>query len=188
MNYPNGSKKNFSEVITYANRGMALEDDLNVTNEYYRDNDIAVIYKKPTPIVIHKVDYPSRREAVIKEAKFKIPSTTDYNGIYKGKYLDFEAKETSNNTNFPISNIHMHQLEHLRNITNHGGIGFIIIRFASLNKTYYLSGKNLFSFIDNEKRKSIPINYFEEKGILIPIGLRPRIDYLKVIEVENEER
>lgn len=187
MNYPNGSNKNFSEVITYANRGMALEEDLNVTNEYYRDNDIAIIYKKPTPIVIHKVDYPSRREAVIKEAKFKIPSTTDYNGIYKGKYLDFEAKETSNNTNFPISNIHVHQLKHLRNIIKHGGIGFIIIRFTSLNKTYYMSGKNLFSFIDNEKRKSIPINYFEEKGILIHIGLRPRLDYLKVIEVENEE-
>lgn len=187
MNYPNGSKKKFTEITTYANRGMALEEDLNVTNEYYRENDIAVIHKKPTPIVIYKVDYPSRKEAVIREAKFKIPSTTDYNGIYKGVYIDFEAKETSSDTNFPISNVHSHQIEHLRTIIKHGGIGFLIVRFTSLNKTYYLNGNNLFSFISSGKRKSIPISYFEENGIEIPVGLRPRLDYLKAIEVDNEK-
>jgi recombination protein U len=187
MNYPNGFKKNFTEAVNYANRGMALEEDLNVTNEFYRDNDIAIIHKKPTPVVIHKVDYPSRKEAVIREAKFKIPSTTDYNGIYKGKYIDFEAKETSNKTNFPLANIHAHQIEHLKDIIKHGGIGFLIIRFTLLSKTYYLSGDKLFNFILNDKRKSIPISYFEEFGILIQTGLRPRLDYLKAIEVDNEK-
>ena len=95
MNYPNGIEKKYYNLVTYGNRGMSLEEDLNITNEYYRENNIAIIYKKPTPITIHKVDYPSRKEAVIKEAHFKIPSTTDYNGIYKGKYIDFEAKETN---------------------------------------------------------------------------------------------
>ena len=53
MNYPNGLKKNFlinKQKIKYANRGMSLEDDLNLTNEYYREIDKAYIYKKPTPI------------------------------------------------------------------------------------------------------------------------------------------
>ena len=79
MNYPNGIKKNFksSNFINYANRGMKLEDDLNITNNYYRDMDVAYIYKKPTPIKITKVNYPSRDKAMIKEAFFDTPSTTD---------------------------------------------------------------------------------------------------------------
>ena len=83
--------------LSHRNRGMTLENDINETNRYYLLNNKAVIYKKPTPVTITKVDYPSRREAVIKEAYFKTPSTTDYNGLYKGKYVDFEAKETNLN-------------------------------------------------------------------------------------------
>jgi len=102
MNYPGGTKKtnivNYRQKdtknINYKNRGMTLESELNLSNEYYREINKAFIYKKPTPIKITKVDYPSRDKAVIKEAFFTVPSTTDYNGIYHGKYIDFEAKET----------------------------------------------------------------------------------------------
>ena len=41
---------------SHSNRGMVLENDLNATNEYYLLNNVAVIYKKPTPITINKVD------------------------------------------------------------------------------------------------------------------------------------
>ena len=109
MNYPNGIKKDnsisLSTLKNSKNRGMTLENDLNETNEYYREEDIAIIYKKPTPIKIVKVDYPSRNEAKIKEAFFTVPSTTDYNGLYKGKYIDFDAKETENKTSFPLANV-----------------------------------------------------------------------------------
>ena len=95
MNYPNGIKRQFIRNIHYDNRGMSLENDINMTNQYYVDNNIAFIYKKPTPIQITKVDYNGKGNATIKEAFFKNPSTTDYNGLYKGKYIDFEAKETT---------------------------------------------------------------------------------------------
>lgn len=161
---------------------MGLESDLNSSNQYYLENNIAVIYKKPTPITINKVNYHSRKDALISEAHFKIPSTTDYNGIYKGKYIDFEAKETKSKTSFPLSNIHMHQIEHLKKISSMGGIGFIIVRFTSLNQTYYLNGKYLFSFIEKETRKSIPLEYFKKNGYLIKEKLRPIIDYLEIVE------
>lgn len=89
-----GTKKRISGESSYSNRGMTLEADLNETNQYYLVNGIAVIHKKPTPVQIVNVDYPKRSAAVIKEAYFKQSSTTDYNGVYKGRYIDFEAKET----------------------------------------------------------------------------------------------
>lgn len=182
ISYPNGIKKEFINTRTYSNRGMTLEADLNDTNKYYLDNDIAVIYKKPTPITINKVNYKSRTDAVITEAHFKTPSTTDYNGIYKGKYIDFEAKETKNSTSFPLNNIHPHQLEHLNKINSHGGIGFIIVKFVNLNKTYLLFVEELNNFINNNKRVSIPVSYFDKYGYEIKEGLIPRIDYLKILD------
>lgn len=181
MNYPNGINKVF-KTINYSNRGMNLENDINLTNNYYLVNDIAVIYKKPTPITINKVDYKSRCDAVIREAHFKIPSTTDYNGIYKGKYIDFEAKETNNRISFPLNNIHNHQIEHLKKIYNHGGIGFIIVRFNKNNATYLLFIEDLMNFINNKTRKSIPIEYFKQYGFIIKENYNPRLNYLKILD------
>ena len=184
MKYPNGIKQNKTNnnPIKYDNRGMNLEKDLNDSNNYYIDTKKAFIYKKPTPIQKTKVDYPSRSQAIIKEAFFKEPSTTDYNGIYKGKYIDFEAKETNNNTSFPLNNINKHQIKHLENIYNCGGIAFIVVRFNRLNTTYILMAKDFLSFINNNERKSIPIKYFEEFGYVIEEKYIPRLDYLKIID------
>ncbi len=185
MNYPNGIKKEISKHtdISHKNRGMSLESDINLSNEYYRNIDKAYIYKKPTPIKITKVDYPSRDKTVIKEAFFTVPSTTDYNGLYKGFYIDFEAKETTSKTSFPLANIHKHQINHIRNVINNGGIGFLIVRFTNLDKSFVLMGKDFIEYIDNNERKSIPLDYFEDKGYLIELSYMPRLDYLKIIDI-----
>ena len=181
VNYP-GLKKEYAKIKqSYANRGMDLENLLNETNQYYLEKDIAVIYKKPTPIGINKVRYENNKQ-IIKEAYFKTQSTLDYNGIYKGKYIDFEAKETKSKTSFTLNNIHPHQIEHLKNIARHGGIAFLIIRFTELNETYYLGIKELVEFLKNEERKSLPLSFFHEKAILIKDSFNPRIDYLKIID------
>ena len=170
--YFNKTKSNF------ANRGMILENDINITNEYYREKGIALIYKKPTPIKITKVDY---EKAKIVEAFFEYPSTLDYNGLYKGKYIEFDAKETQSKTSFVIANIHKHQLEHIRRVYNLKGIVFLIIRFVSLNETYILMGSDLLDFLENNTRKSIPYSYIKEKGYLIEMKYMPRLDYLKIL-------
>lgn len=182
MNYPCGIKKNYQKQVSHGNRGMNLEFEINESNKYYLNKEIAVIHKKPTPITIVKVDYKSRVDAVIKEAYFKTPSTTDYNGIYRGKYIDFEAKETTNSKYFPLANIHKHQIEHLKKIQQLGGIGFLIIRFNKLNQTFYLDINVFLEFLEQEKRKSIPLSFFEQKGYKIKTTFRPYIDYLKIVD------
>ncbi|MBR2828397.1 MAG: Holliday junction resolvase RecU [Bacilli bacterium] len=185
MNYPNGIKKHLDSNINhvnYGNRGMTLESELNDSNEFYRLENKAFIYKKPTPIKITKVDYPSRDKAIIKEAFFTVPSTTDYNGLYKGKYIDFEAKETQSSTSFTLRNIHPHQINHIKNIYENGGISFLIIRFTSINETYLLTAEKFLKFLEKENRKSIPIDYFKKEAYQIKDSYRPRIDYLKIVD------
>ena len=165
-----------SSFKNYANRGMTLESEINDSNRYYLENDIAVVYKKPTPIKVVK----QVNERII-NAYFEKPSTTDYNGIYKGKYIDFEAKETKG-VSFPLKNIHPHQIRHLENIERHGGICFLIVRFVNVNETYLLFEKDFDYFIKNNTRKSIPIDYFKEKGYLIKDKLRPMVDYIEIID------
>ena len=182
----NSLKEILAQKSFHNNRGMNLENDINLSNQYYIDTKQAFIYKKPTPIKINKVDYPTKSnrisKIVIKEAYFESPSTTDYNGLYKGKYIDFEAKETNNKDYFPLENIHLHQIRHLRNIFENGGICFLIIRFTGHNKTYLLFGDDFFYFLDNNKRKSIPYEYFKEKGYEIEEKYSPRLDYLKIVD------
>ena len=97
--YPASVKKEYQKIYSHKNRGLDLEHLINITNDYYLNNNIAVIYKKPTPITVSKVDYKNNK---VTEGFYKTPSTLDYNGIYKGKYIDFDAKETVKKTSFPL--------------------------------------------------------------------------------------
>ena len=184
INYPNRkqSTNNVTKIKSHSYRGANLEDDLNQTNQYYLDLNKANIHKKPTPIMVVKVDYPSRNKAKIVEAYYKIPSTTDYNGVYRSKAIDFEAKETNSQTALPLKNIHPHQLEHMRNVEFHGGLSFIIIRFVYFNETYLLYFKDLDHFMKSNDRKSIPYSWIKENAHIIPFSLTPPIHYLKVLD------
>ena len=183
IKYPTAiSPVNLSQSsTTYSQRGMSLESDINDSNKYYRACDIALIYKKPTPIQVVRVDYPARNKAKIVEAYYKTPSTTDYNGLYRGKYVDFEAKETKVKT-FPFANISKHQIDHLQKIINHGGIAFVIIAFTSLNEVYLIDASHIINDYYHSQRKSITYEKIKNLGHLIPQGYQPRLDYLKVVD------
>ncbi|OFV62465.1 Holliday junction resolvase RecU [Mammaliicoccus sciuri] len=197
MNYPNGKKvtKNTSKVsiqndpkysrIQYGKRGMRLEEEIDKSNEYFRLENIAVIHKKPTPIQIVNVDYPKRQKAVIKEAYFRKPSTTDYNGVYNGYYIDFEAKETKNKTSFPLNNIHDHQVSHMEQVLNQKGICFLLIKFSYHDSVFLLPFRKFMVYWDRYKsggKKSITLKEIENDGYLIPIQFKPRINYITIVD------
>ncbi len=185
VNYPN---KKISRPRTApdakpdtARRGYSLEDMLNESNKYYLACDRAIIHKKPTPIQVVKVEYPRRSAARIVEAYYKIPSTTDYNGIYKGRYIDFEAKECHKKA-FPFTNIHPHQLKHLEGVLRHGGIAFVIIAFTLYNEVYLVDGQYLLDFIKKDERRSLSFETVKETAALIRQGYAPQLDYLAVVD------
>lgn len=187
VNYPNMKKQHDYTIHTTsqkhytAHRGMSLEEDISLSNNYYLSHNQAVIYKKPTPIQIVKVDYPKREAAKIVEAYYQKPSTTDYNGLYKGKYIDFEAKETKVKT-FPFANISQHQIDHLQRIIDHGGIAFVIIAFTSQNEVYLIDASHMIYNYYHSQRKSITYETVKSLGYLIPQGFQPRLDYLKIVD------
>ena len=190
MRYPNGktyqkkesdskTEKTHRTLLSAANRGMPLEEDINLSNDYYRDMGIALINKRPTPINIVKVDYS--KGARITDAYFEKQSTTDYNGVYKGRYIDFEAKNTKSNTAFPLSNISEHQIVHLKNVLKHGGIAFFIISFQMKDEIYLLDASFVINFYEHGDRKSIPYEVFTKDAILIKQDYAPRLHYLDAV-------
>ena len=122
---------------------------------------------------------------MIKEAYFKQASTTDYNGVYKGRYIDFEAKETKQQTSFPLKNFHEHQIVHMREVMNQRGICFVLLRFSLTEEIFYLETKHLLFFWDrmeNGGRKSITREEISKNGYSISLGFHPRIDYIKIVD------
>lgn len=179
--YPMGEEKKPRKLQS---QGMMFEKALNISNEYYRIHNKAFIYKKPTPIQVVRVDYPARNKARISEAYYRIPSTTDYNGIYRSKYIDFEAKET-NNLRFAFKHIHPHQIEHLTHIAEHGGIGFVIIYYRRVDEIYLIDisvFNRLLRKADKSGPKSISLQKAREVGVCVPQGYTPPIDYLKAVD------
>lgn len=183
MNYPNAKKPSLGKdkKISASRRGMSLEHDINLSNNTYINEDRAIIYKKPTPIKIVKVDYASRSTAKIVEAYYNEPSTTDYNGIYKGYYIDFEAKEC-NSSSFPFTSIHPHQISHLERCLRHGAIAFIILRMTNYDETYLIEASDFIKFYKTKKRKSLPYDWIKENGHLINYKYTKPCDYIEVID------
>ncbi len=115
-------------------RGSTLEDFINMSNEKYLANGLALIQKIPTPIKPIKMDQESRH---ITLAYFDQKSTVDYIGVVQGIPVCFDAKETAVDT-FPLQNIHRHQIDFMENFEKQNGISFIILYFSSRDEFYYI--------------------------------------------------
>ncbi|WOO86982.1 Holliday junction resolvase RecU [Mollicutes bacterium LVI A0039] len=198
-NYPNKKKikkqavetsKDNTSLVGHTRRGMDLEELINQTNQYYVDNDIAFIYKKPTPIKVNKISHSNQfghSRHKITDAYFSEKSTTDYNGLYKGFYIDFEAKQTKYKSFNIVSNLHEHQRKHLKNVMRHGGFAFLFVYFYQCDKIYIIDYSFIDDFIQGGKSQ-IPLEYFETYGFALKLGFNPALDYLKYIDSIIEKR
>ncbi len=125
-------------------RGSTLEELINVTNEYYRDKNLALVQKIPTPITPTKFNPNTRR---IEEAFFEKDSTVDYIGVVQGIPVCFDAKECVSDT-FSMQNIHEHQYKFMTEFEEQGGISFLLILFTMRNDFYYMRYSELKKYVE----------------------------------------
>ena len=111
-------------------RGSTLEELVNRANEQYREKHLALIQKVPTPITPIKIDKSTRH---ITLAYFEQKSTVDYIGAVQGYPVCFDAKECHTD-NFPLQNIHEHQVHFMEDFEKQGGIALILIMFTHRNE------------------------------------------------------
>lgn len=184
MNYPNRPNrqetKSNEKITNFANRGMDFENAINSSNLHYDDQKRAIISKRPTPIHIVKVDY--KNNCRITDAYFEKQSNTDYNGVYRGRYIDFECKETKSKTSLSFHNISPHQIKHLKKVLYHGGIAFFLIYFITLDEVYLVDAKHIVDMYESNETKSISLKKIKEIGHIVEQGYIPRLKYLDVVD------
>lgn len=166
-----------------ANLGKQLERLLDMTNNQYRNEGVADIRKVPTPVSIK-----GNNKGVITGHVTK-GEWVDYVGIYDGRAIVFDAKETSSATSFPLVNISDHQYELLQSWHQKGAAAFLIVQFTKKFEEIYI-----LQFADLEEwwkraqeggRKSIPHKFFVENCRLVKSEGGFVLDYLRRVDLGN---
>ena len=88
-------------------RGSGFEELINFSNDIYRQKNIALIQKIPTPITPIEVD---NKKHTITLAYFDKQSTVDYINTAQGITLCLYSKKTDKK-NIPIQYLHYNQTE-----------------------------------------------------------------------------
>ncbi|NLI89034.1 MAG: Holliday junction resolvase RecU [Epulopiscium sp.] len=143
-------------------RGSMLEELITHTNELYREKGLALVQKVPTPITPTRIDQETR---TITQAYFEQKSTVDFIGVVQGLPVCFDAKET-NLKSLPFANIHLHQIEYMKDFTKQGGEAFFIINFKHYDEMYLLPFDLFYSHwekVDHGGRKSISYKDFPKE-------------------------
>ena len=174
-------------MTKHANRGQYLEDWIEQTNQVYNVKGLAIITKIPTPWKIQRNYSPFTKQYQISGAFPEKKSTVDFGGTASNQSIWFDVKATTNKTSFPLVNIHKHQIDYLEKVAKQGGKAFILIHSRESKKTWILWIDQLFKFMTENKRKSIPFEWFETNCSEVKQGHGVMLDYLPIILRRNED-
>ena len=167
-------------------RGSALEELINITNEKYRDRNLALIQKVPTPITPITIDKETRH---ITLAYFDKKSTVDYIGAVQGIPVCFDAKECAYDT-FSLQNVHPHQVAFMEMFEKQQGIAFLIIQYTMRDEIYYMPFADLKVFWDraqNGGRKSFRYEEIDHSYRITQHDAFP-VPYLDTIQIDLQRR
>lgn len=156
-------------------RGDVLEELILMTNDYYRSKRLGRVDKVSVPIKVIEIDH----HGMITKAFFEKKSTVDFQGIIQGVGIAFDAKETSLKS-LPLSNIHEHQVEFMGDITEQGGLAFLIVHFKFCDEYYLVPYEWILKYLHEEKRRSIPYKEMP-KPFQIPMPVNGILNYLPIL-------
>ena len=167
-------------------RGSTLEELINRANEQYRQMHLALIQKVPTPITPIRIDKTTRH---ITLAYFDQKSTVDYIGVVQSYPVCFDAKECHTD-NFPLQNIHEHQVKFMEEFEKQGGIAFILIMYSHRDTYYYLPYRTMRSFWDRAASGGRKHFKYEELDpqYFLPKNQRIFVPYLEGIKQDLANR
>jgi recombination protein U len=166
-------------VIYTGKRGMAFENTLNYTNQIYFNQGRAIINKRPTPVKVLQ----SKGTRVLK-GFYEEKSTVDYDGIYQGKSIVFEAKSTKEKR-LPLSIISDHQIKYLGDAEKLGAISFLIVDMRALGEVFLVPNNMLQKYVKEAQKgggKSIPLRDLEVYAQLVKSENGVPLDYLSVVD------
>ncbi|MFC0854385.1 Holliday junction resolvase RecU [Halalkalibacter oceani] len=167
----------------HGNRGMAFEMAINIVNDLYKGRGIALINKRPTPVKVLK-----SRGTKITSGYYEEKSTVDYDGVYKGRAIMFEAKSTKR-PHFPLSMVTAHQVDYLDRAHRNGAIAFLLVELAVKRRVYYMPYQLLAYYLMRAKkggRKSVAQEELEQYGYVVERGRGVPFDYLAVVDKINQ--
>lgn len=167
-------------------RGSTLEEIINLTNDKYRNNGLALIQKIPTPIKPITIDKETRH---ITLAYFEQKSTVDYIGSVQGVPVCFDAKECATDT-FPLQNVHEHQIKFMNEFEKQKGISFLLIYFSKRDIFYYLTFEKLEYFWQRSEKGGRKSFVFDELDPHYQISTHNGVfvHYLEMISQDLDER
>lgn len=165
------------------NRGKDLEALVIQSNHVYRMRQEALIHQAHAEV---KTIRGAGGQIVKTFYKGKVG--LDFYGVYDGKYITFDTKQTANKTSFPLSNIEHHQYNTVVETDKAGGIAFLLVRFSYWGETYYLSAEQLRYWWTQKERKSIPYQWFKDNCKVVRSQSAAALDWLSVVREELGER
>lgn len=166
--------------ISHTNRGLSLEQLIELSNQQYRRRGQAVVHKVPTHWV------PLRgHDGKISGAKAAEKATVDFLGCVAptGRIVAFDAKQNREPGRFPLDQRWSHEVEFLQDVARAGGIAFLLIEQIAAGRIYLVPGVDLFRFWAAAKaggRKSIPAAVLQTLPVVSQSTGIP-LDYLVVL-------
>lgn len=169
------------KVSSYANRGVAFEELIELANNQYRNKGIAVIHKVPSKWI------PIRNnKGKVVTAKIDEKASVDFIGKYGDIPIAFDAKSISKDNRWYFRLMPEHQVEFLRDWNTEGSLSFVLLGFWKTKEFFAVP----FEFFDERRnvwldggKASLTLEELRELFPTIKINQKRGIvlDYLKVL-------